>query len=229
MDLIGNVYKAGPMTRSGHVVQAYPAEANRTVPSGLLSLHLDGNVAPGHADPAADGWGALTAAVPDENADEGGPLDTALRRATPLPAPGRALTVDKAGPALEAAVLATVGASRRLGCDGRWVDARDALDRRLVQDYRDGTGPRHAQGSCTGGGCLPQSELDTPEAGFPDQPTAEACPDGDHDGLPDAWEAAHGLDPADPADARAALPDGTTQLETYLAGEESPASRRAGR
>jgi hypothetical protein len=41
--------------------------------------------------------------------------------------------------------------------------------------------------------------------------------DTDHDGLPDEWEQAHGLDPRDPADgARIAPGEGYTQLELYL-------------
>ncbi|RME89568.1 MAG: hypothetical protein D6766_14600, partial [Verrucomicrobia bacterium] len=52
--------------------------------------------------------------------------------------------------------------------------------------------------------------------------------DADHDGLPDAWERAHGLDPGDPADATADPDgDGRTNREEYEAGTDphDPASR----
>jgi hypothetical protein len=41
--------------------------------------------------------------------------------------------------------------------------------------------------------------------------------DTDHDGIPDDWEKAHGLNPNDPAD-RNAIPDndGYTNIEKYL-------------
>lgn len=41
-------------------------------------------------------------------------------------------------------------------------------------------------------------------------------PDGDGDGMPDAWETAHGLDPADGTDHRALRPSGYTAIEEYL-------------
>ncbi len=45
--------------------------------------------------------------------------------------------------------------------------------------------------------------------------------DGDHDGMPDSWEAAHGLNPLDPADAATdADEDGLSNVEEYLAGTD---------
>jgi hypothetical protein len=40
--------------------------------------------------------------------------------------------------------------------------------------------------------------------------------DSDGDGMPDAWETAHGLDPQNPADRNGVGPDGYTNLERYL-------------
>lgn len=42
-------------------------------------------------------------------------------------------------------------------------------------------------------------------------------PDTDHDGLPDAWETAHKLNPKDPADRGKTGPGGYPMLEVYLA------------
>jgi pectate lyase len=45
----------------------------------------------------------------------------------------------------------------------------------------------------------------------------EAPADVDGDGMPDAWELAHGLDPADPRDGASVYGEaGYTALETYL-------------
>ncbi|MEX2092324.1 MAG: hypothetical protein WD971_06585, partial [Pirellulales bacterium] len=57
--------------------------------------------------------------------------------------------------------------------------------------------------------------------GWDDYPESHRASDWDtdHDGLPDAWEAAHGLNPNSPAsdfsDANADT-DGFTNLEAYL-------------
>jgi hypothetical protein len=42
-------------------------------------------------------------------------------------------------------------------------------------------------------------------------------PDADGDGLPDEWEAAHGLDAADSADHAKVMPSGYTAIEEYAA------------
>ncbi|MBZ5715810.1 pectate lyase family protein [Nannocystis pusilla] len=40
--------------------------------------------------------------------------------------------------------------------------------------------------------------------------------DGDHDGMPDAWESDHGLDPADGDDHATVMPSGYTAIEEYI-------------
>ena len=47
--------------------------------------------------------------------------------------------------------------------------------------------------------------------------STSAPEDKDGDGMPDAWETAHGLNPDDPRDgSTVANGDGCTNLETYL-------------
>lgn len=46
---------------------------------------------------------------------------------------------------------------------------------------------------------------------------AAAAPAGsDHDGMPDAWEREHGLDPANPDDRNGLGSNGYTNLDNYL-------------
>jgi hypothetical protein len=53
----------------------------------------------------------------------------------------------------------------------------------------------------------------------PGMVTISVFSDTDHDSLPDAWESAHGLNPADPTDAALDTDgDGASNLQEYLAG-----------
>ena len=51
---------------------------------------------------------------------------------------------------------------------------------------------------------------------WPAYRSGEAPPDSDNDGIPDAWEKSHGLNPNDPKDANRMTADGYTNLERYL-------------
>jgi len=73
---------------------------------------------------------------------------------------------------------------------------RDAVGKRMVEEVRQGTGSwgRHE-----------------PKGGLMEGLTpAKAPSDADNDGLPDAWEKAHGLNPADPADVGGIVPAGAS-------------------
>ena len=92
-------------------------------------------------------------------------------------------------------VLAGAGSTR---------PARDSVDARIVDEVRQRKGAIIDSQSQVGGWPELRSEIPPPDA--------------DHDGMPDAWENRHGLDPADPSDGPrpAAGAGGTTHLERYL-------------
>ncbi len=90
--------------------------------------------------------------------------------------------------------------ARVLACAGAWP--RDVVTLRSVQDTIDGTG--------SWGAMVPGDLLEGLTPGTPE-------PDGDGDGMPDAWERANGLDPADGSDHATPQPSGYTAIETYLA------------
>lgn len=86
---------------------------------------------------------------------------------------------------------------------GATLPKRDAIDARIVSEVRDAGGRVINAPSEVGG--------------LPTYAAAEPPPDADADGLPDAWETAHGLNPDDPADAAADRDgDGYTNLEEWL-------------
>lgn len=116
--------------------------------------------------------------------------DTPGYRLTALPdwAMGATETADQAF----ASVLAGAGASH----------ARDAVDARIVAGVLDGTGR------------IINSQAEV--GGWPDLAPGTPWTDTDADGMPDAWETAHGLDPAMADGAADRDGDGFTNLEDWL-------------
>jgi hypothetical protein len=102
-------------------------------------------------------------------------------------------------------VLTDAGANIGIKCDGTVYKRRDPVDERIVSDVREGTG----------------GKIDDPSevGGWPDIESGTPCSDRDHDGMPDAFENRHGLNPDDPADGPADTDgDGYTNLEAFLNG-----------
>ena len=97
-------------------------------------------------------------------------------------------------------VLALAGASHR----------RDAIDRRIIEEVRSGTA---TFGKDKEGIIDSQQQL----GGWPELKTEESPTDQDQDGMPDAWELAHQLNPEDADDAAAFTLDAHyTNIEMYL-------------
>ena len=60
----------------------------------------------------------------------------------------------------------------------------------------------------------------TGAGGWPELKSSKFLPDTDKDGMPDAWETTHHLNPTDPADGRLIKESGYSNLEVYLNGIE---------
>lgn len=145
-------------------------------------------------NPLAKAWFAgnsMNGAIPaDQWTLVSGRTDTAYRLPAPLPfdAPAR-----EPAPGAYERVLAFAGASI----------ARDAVDTRVVESVRNGTGS------------LIDSQADV--GGWPELAAGRPWADTDGDGMPDDWERNQGLDPANPADGpHDADADGYTNLEEWL-------------
>lgn len=90
---------------------------------------------------------------------------------------------------------------------------RDAVDTRIVGEVRNG------KYTYTGSNGSKNGLIDSPEdvKGYPTLDGGEYAADTDRDGMPDAWEDAHGLDKNDSADGKIATLDKEyTNLEVYL-------------
>jgi hypothetical protein len=99
---------------------------------------------------------------------------------------------------------AAVAFERVLLGGGATLPKRDPVDLRVVDSVRQRSGR-----------IIPSQEN---VGGWPVLNSAPAPQDTDRDGMPDAWERAHGLNPADPADGNSVGADGYTRLENYLNG-----------
>lgn len=85
---------------------------------------------------------------------------------------------------------------------GATLPRRDPVDARIVADVRHGTGQ------------IINSQRDV--GGWPELQAGPPAADVDGDGMADAWEHQHGLNPSDVADGRAMAEDGYSHLERYL-------------
>ena len=96
-----------------------------------------------------------------------------------------------------------------LAAAGAYKPARDSVDKRMVNSVRDKTGTSRVKGL----------------GPWPEVANAATVPDSDHDGMPDAWEKVHGLNPNDALDGVAIAANGYTNVENYLnelAGDPIP-------
>ncbi len=86
---------------------------------------------------------------------------------------------------------------------GAILPARDAVDRRVVEDVKNTTGRIISDPATVGG--------------WPSLGSGVAPTDSDHDGMTDVWEQMHGLNPANPSDGPQDFDgDGYTNLEEFL-------------
>lgn len=172
------------------------------------SYYIEGNVNSKYDDVSADNWGiGLWNQI-----DTGKEVDYHNAKEEELhafvPMEYAAVTTHTADMAYER-VLEFAGASL----------SRDEYDRMMVSDTRDGVASCVVDGNGKG---LINSQDDITYAdghkGFPTLNSTEAPADTDRDGMPDEWEKANSLNPADPADGAVAAANGYTNLENYLNG-----------
>jgi hypothetical protein len=207
VNFVNNYYQPGPATRWFYALNAqyggFP---------GTQRYYFEGNVMPGHF--------GLTNQTAGRTAttERGGKLPTEYSPWVDRPFFDPFV---KTHTTVEAYtnVLANVGCS---------FPALDEHDQRVIAEVRAGT--FNFKGGKTGLPGLPDSQDDV--GGWEDYPEVHrpAGWDTDHDGMPDEWEKAHGLNRGDAADANQDMTgDGYTNLERYLnslVGEDSPPSAK---
>lgn len=206
--------------------------AKDTASARMADLHyayLAGNQVIGNDRVTRDNWDG--GVQPDVQQKPLAEVISAIR--SDKPTPHNSLTIHSAAESYEA-VLARAGAI---------LPVRDAVDRRVVEMVRSGkVGDARAtpedsalvaaadyaerwvkelEDAVTKGFISNPAQV----GGYPDY-KGEPYTDTDGDGLPDAWETAHGLDPKDAADALADLNgDGYTNIEDFINGLDPRAAK----
>jgi len=188
VNFVGNYYLPGPATKVFHLLKP-----DVGTDGNRQRYHVAGNVMDGKPEVERDNWAGVALAAD---------LVGAAKSATPFFAPH--LATHTARQAYDS-VLADVGAT---------LPRQDVVDQRLLREVRERKHTYTGSKSKLPGIIDRQADV----GGWPEYKGGAPPADGDHDGLPDAWEAAHGLDPRDPADANRDAGDGYTLLEKYLNG-----------
>ena len=221
-NIINNYLKPGPVTPKNQPI-AYrllkpESERSKTVVDHFGKAYVSGNVVEGYPEISQDNWKG--GVQPDSKA----PVNSVLPGIrSEVPTPYASLPLEEAQEAY-AKVLERSGAT--------WPK-RDAVDQRVVSMVRSGKvtamaheGVRESLANPNFNESMLEKMVEEISKGIithPDQvggyPRYQGDPytDTDHDGLPDAWEREHGLDPQDPQDVmRDADNDGYVNIEEFL-------------
>ncbi|WP_246146703.1 pectate lyase family protein [Rubripirellula lacrimiformis] len=194
INMVANYYKPGPATDPAR--KAEIADPSSRGPDDKGSWYVAGNFVEGSPSVSDDNWTGV----------RGGNF-------VKLDQPWDAMPIHQQTPAdAFQSVLATAGAN---------LPRRDSIDTRIVEETRTGTATyegiydtvkKVADPSKVTGIIDSQNDV----GGWPELKSSVAVQDADHDGMPDQWETANGLDPNDAADGNKIASDGYTMLEKFL-------------
>lgn len=187
-NFVNNYYKYGPAT-SDNVKRRIFVQKD---PRGRM--YAEGNYVWGYPQISADNWkGGI-----DFDGDANEKTLRSVKEYVVAP-----VVTQTAEQAFES-VLAKCGCSH----------ARDSVDRRVINEIRTGTAKF---GETYKGGGKGIIDSQAAVGGWPELCSKPAPVDTDHDGIPDDWELAHGLNPNNEADGAKIDPKtGYTNLELYL-------------
>jgi hypothetical protein len=216
-NIINNYFKPGPVTPKdqavGHRILKPESGRSKLKERVFGRVYAVGNIMEGYPKITADNWAG---GIQVDELPDAGEYKDYMKSDTPFPmAP---VTIMSAADAYKFVVVNS----------GATLPVRDAVDKRIAEQVR------------TGKITYKEMETDTdfqfkvrklPKdsykigiitapwqvGGYPDY-KGTPYKDSDNDGIPDAWEIAHGLNPKDPKDS--ALPakngGGYTNIEVYL-------------
>ena len=217
-NFINNYYKPGPITPGGKPIGhriLKPESGRSPATKGLFGkAYVNGNIVEGDDTVTKDNWNG---GVQIEDQPDAGKYTDSIRSDKPFPM--AAVTTLSAAEAYDY-VLANAGASLPL---------RDAVDKRVIEEVRTGKIVYSAQAQPPAPSKFIKRRLapdsykqgiisDISQVGGYPEYKGKPYKDSDHDGIPDSWEKAHGLNPHDASDAALIPKDGGgySNIELYL-------------
>lgn len=194
INMVNNYYKPGPATSKKERLLDPTVSCSNCSPYGAVvpaKFYLQGNYMYGSAQVTADNW-------------QGSTVQTEAVKASTRWTEGLTmLTAEESAEQAFETVMAKAGCSFH----------RDTIDVRIAEEVRNGSATCKGSNGSTGG--LIDTQVDA--GGWPMLRTEEPQKDTDRDGIPDAWEEAHGLNPKSNADGKIeTLVSGYSNLEVYL-------------
>jgi hypothetical protein len=191
MNLVGNYAKEGPSASAA--TRTREMWAYHSIGMAPLSYFVHDNIGPRRPSPSSPETDAIYCREHDEAVPNSGVDCDPARFATTIAFAAPHVTTWSATSAYDE-VLENAGATLPL---------RDAVDRRVIDEVRNGNG----------GTVMDPAEV----GGWPWMESATPPVDVDHDGMPDAWELLYGLHVGTPSDgAFDADADGYTNVEEFL-------------
>lgn len=198
VNMVGNYYKPGPATPEGKLSYRIANPSYRNSIDNYGKWYIADNVVEGNSEVSADNWdGGVQVSGGDDHI-------AVLKLNTPWAA--MKINEESAEEAYRN-VLKHAGAS---------LPKRDIIDERVINDVTNGTATYGGKGYKSKR--HPSGIIDSQQdvGGWPELRSLPAPIDSDHDGMPDEWERANGLNPNNAADRNDIGSEGYTNLELYL-------------
>lgn len=219
LNIINNNFKPGPITETNkpgaairHRIIKMEAGRDKAHKNDFGKAYVNGNKVWGNEEVTADNWAGGVQADSKTL-----PAERIMELRADVPFPMAEVTIMDADEAY-GYVLDNAGATR---------PRRDAVDARVVKSVRTGKA-YYAKNADKGTATTPYVKRRLPDdsykygiitdpmqvGGLPEY-NGKPRKDSDNDGIPDAWEKQHGLDPANPADSVQDSGNGYAWIEIY--------------
>jgi hypothetical protein len=215
-NFINNYYKPGPITPKDKPIayRILKPESGRAHKGSLVfgKAYVNGNIMEGNEKVTKDNWAG---GVQVQDLPDAGKYTDSIR-------------VDKPFAMAKFPILSANDAYQYvLENAGAFLPVRDPVDKRIVEEVRTGkisynTNVEPYRGSKFIKRRLPDDSYkngiisDISQVGGYPEYKGTPYKDSDNDGIPDAWEIAHGLDPKNAKDATIITKSGYSNIELYL-------------